>query len=227
MMSGALLKQETDRVHDASDIVEVVGEYVHLCKIGSAGRSTGLCPFHQEKTASFNVNRTRQFYKCFGCGAGGDVFKFVMEIEGVSFVRAKALLAARAGVQLDSQRGTPAERRRYARAAAGGDAMALRLADFANGLMLVTEQQLSDLSSVLSDAVLDPGEALSNLHREVHLLHIATPHDIAARWRAMRLENLEAVSAIEKVGREHREDAARITDVIVELLATSERTGAA
>jgi hypothetical protein len=227
MMSAAQLKQDTDRVRDASDIVKVVGEYVNLRKIGNTGRFTGLCPFHQEKTASFNVNQTRKLYKCFGCGAGGDVFKFVMEIEGVSFVHAKEQLAARAGVPLGNQLLTRAERCRYARAAAGADVLAARLADFADGLVLVTTQKLSDLSSVLPDALSDPGEASNDLHRELYLLHIATPHDIAAMWRAMRLENVEAVSAIEKIGCEHREDSARITEVIVELLAASQRTEAA
>ena len=227
MMSEALLKQDTDRVRDASDIIKVVGEYVRLRKTGSTGRFIGLCPFHLEKTPSFNVNYNRQFYKCFGCGAGGDVFKFVMEIERVNFVRAKALLAARAGVPLGNPCATPAEGRRYARAVADADVLAVRLADFAHGLLLVNIQKLSDLSSVLPGSALDPQETLSDLHREVHLLHIATPHDIAARWRQMGMMNIEALYAIEKVGREHREDAARITDVIVELLAVSLRSEAA
>ena len=63
------------------DIVKVIGEYVRLKRAGASGRYVGLCPFHQEKTPSFAVNQTRQFYKCFGCGEGGDVFKFVMEID--------------------------------------------------------------------------------------------------------------------------------------------------
>ena len=54
----------------AIDIVKVIGEYVRLKRAGASGRYVGLCPFHQEKTPSFNVNQTRQFYKCFGCGAG-------------------------------------------------------------------------------------------------------------------------------------------------------------
>ena len=63
----------------------MVGEYVRLRRMGATGRYLGLCPFHQEKTPSFNVNQTRQFYKCFGCGVGGDVLKFVMEIERPHF----------------------------------------------------------------------------------------------------------------------------------------------
>jgi hypothetical protein len=221
MMSAALLKQETDRVRDASEIVKFVSEYVHLRKVGSTGRFIGLCPFHQEKTPSFNVNQSRQFYKCFGCGAAGDVFKFVMEIEGLSFTRAKELLAGRAGVPLITVCGTPAERRRYARVAPGVDPLAVRLADFNNGLLLATERRLSELSVALVDAGIFEPESLSDLHRQVHLLRIATPHDIASKYRAMSQKNLELVRSLERLGREHCEDAKRITEVIVDLLAAS------
>ena len=60
----------------------------------------GLCPFHQEKTPSFNVNQTRQFYNCFGCGVGGDALKFVMEIDGLSFPETLKLLAERHGIPM-------------------------------------------------------------------------------------------------------------------------------
>ncbi len=63
------------------NIVDVVGQYVRLKRSGAGPRYVGLCPFHSEKTPSFGVHSTLQFYKCFGCDAGGDVFKFVMEIE--------------------------------------------------------------------------------------------------------------------------------------------------
>jgi DNA primase len=82
------------------DIVRVVGEYVRLKRVGATGRYLGLCPFHQEKTPSFNVNQTRQFYKCFGCGVGGDALKFVQEIEGLTFPEALKLLAERNGITL-------------------------------------------------------------------------------------------------------------------------------
>ena len=71
---------------------------MRLRRVGATGRYTGLCPFHQEKTPSFGVNQPRQFYKCFGCGAGGDVLKFVMEIEGMTFPEALNLLAERNGI---------------------------------------------------------------------------------------------------------------------------------
>ncbi len=89
-----------DQVKTASDIVRVAGEYVRLTRIGQAGRHRGLCPFHTEKTPSFWVYQDKQFYKCFGCGVGGDVFKFVMEIEALSFWEALKLLAERNGIPL-------------------------------------------------------------------------------------------------------------------------------
>ena len=82
------------------DIVKVVGEYVRLKRIGATGRYVGLCPFHQEKTPSFSVNQSRQFYKCFGCGAGGDALKFVMEVDGLTFPEALKLLAERNGIPM-------------------------------------------------------------------------------------------------------------------------------
>ena len=80
-------------------IENVVGEYVRLRKSG-VSRYTGLCPFHNEKTPSFSVHAGHQFYKCFGCGASGDVLKFVMEFEHVSFPEALKLLAERNGIPM-------------------------------------------------------------------------------------------------------------------------------
>jgi DNA primase len=82
------------------DIVRVVSDYVRLKKVGGSSRWVGLCPFHSEKTPSFGVNAAQQFYKCFGCGAGGDVFKFVMEVEGLTFWETLKLLAERHGIPL-------------------------------------------------------------------------------------------------------------------------------
>ncbi|MFM1651493.1 DNA primase [Brevibacillus sp. B_LB10_24] len=84
------------RVRAAVDIVDVVGEHVQLKKSGRA--LVGLCPFHSEKTPSFNVNADRQFFHCFGCGAGGSVFDFVMQIEQLTFAEALHKLAERAGI---------------------------------------------------------------------------------------------------------------------------------
>src|SRR5689334_5911803 len=88
-----------EQVKGAVDIVGVVGEHVRLKKSGPY-RYMGLCPFHQEKTPSFTVHVSRQFYKCFSCGAFGDVFKFVMEIEGLSFYEALKSLAERNGIPM-------------------------------------------------------------------------------------------------------------------------------
>ena len=83
------------------DLVEVVGEYVSLRARGS--RFWGLCPFHQEKTASFTVSPERSAYYCFGCSKGGGLIQFVMEIEQLAFPEAVRLLAERAGVQIEAE----------------------------------------------------------------------------------------------------------------------------
>ncbi len=82
-----------------ADIVRIVGDYVKLRKAG-AQNSSGLCPFHSEKTPSFSVHATRQFYHCFGCGASGDVFSFVQKVENVSFPEAVRLIAQKLGVPM-------------------------------------------------------------------------------------------------------------------------------
>ena len=80
------------------DIIEVISDRVKLRKTGN--RWLGLCPFHNEKTPSFSVSQDQQFFHCFGCGKGGDIFTFVMQIEGLSFSEALELLAARAGIEI-------------------------------------------------------------------------------------------------------------------------------
>ncbi len=87
-----------EEVRINNDMVDVVSEYVKLEKKGS--KYFGLCPFHKEKTPSFNVEPTKQFYHCFGCGKGGNVFHFIMNIENLDFVEALKLLADRARIQL-------------------------------------------------------------------------------------------------------------------------------
>jgi DNA primase len=89
-----------DQLKSSIDIVKVIGEYVRLKRSGAGGRYVGLCPFHQEKTPSFSVNQTRQFFKCFGCGKGGDALNFVMEIDGLTFPEALKLLADRNGIAM-------------------------------------------------------------------------------------------------------------------------------
>jgi DNA primase len=87
-----------DRVKQQADIVRVVGEYVQLKKAGQNFR--GLCPFHSEKSPSFNVHPTRQIYHCFGCGKGGDVFSFVMEMEKCEFPDAIRIVAEKCGIAI-------------------------------------------------------------------------------------------------------------------------------
>ena len=95
-------------VAERLSIAEVIGEYVSLKRSGS--NFLGLCPFHGEKTPSFNVNPAREIFHCFGCGAGGDIFSFVMKIEGISFPEALRKLAARAGVAIEDRPLTDAEK---------------------------------------------------------------------------------------------------------------------
>ena len=90
-----------EEVRSKNDIVDVISSYVRLQKKGSS--YFGLCPFHNEKSPSFSVSRQKQMYYCFGCGAGGNVFTFLMEYENYSFVEALKYLADRAGVELPEQ----------------------------------------------------------------------------------------------------------------------------
>jgi DNA primase len=99
-----------DRVKQQADIVRVVGEYVRLKKSGQ--NFTGLCPFHSEKTPSFAVHPVKQIYHCFGCGAGGDVFKFVMEMDKITFPESVRAVAEKCGIAIPKARErTPEERR--------------------------------------------------------------------------------------------------------------------
>jgi len=88
-------------IKEKLDIVEIIGESVQLKKAGTTFK--GLCPFHGEKTPSFTVTPTRETWKCFGCGRGGDIFSFVMERDGVDFPTALRSLAGRAGVELSER----------------------------------------------------------------------------------------------------------------------------
>src|SRR5215470_20459784 len=81
-----------------ADIVDVIGDYVQLKRSGANAK--GLCPFHQEKTPSFTVSPVKGFFYCFGCHASGDVFRFLMQYENMSFPEAVRFLAARYGVRI-------------------------------------------------------------------------------------------------------------------------------
>ncbi|MCI9124164.1 MAG: DNA primase [Eubacterium sp.] len=90
-----------EEVRSANDIVDVIAGYVRLQKKGNS--HFGLCPFHNEKTASFSVSQDKQMYYCFGCGAGGNVFTFLMQYENFTFQEALKALADRAGIRLPEQ----------------------------------------------------------------------------------------------------------------------------
>jgi DNA primase catalytic core len=110
------MDQSTEEVRRRADLVEVVGQYVALRPAGH-DRWKACCPFHDEKSPSFYVSREKGFYKCFGCGVSGDVFKFVQQIENLSFPEAKRQLAERYGVALPRGGGkelTPEQQAAYA-----------------------------------------------------------------------------------------------------------------
>ncbi len=100
-----------DQLKQQADIVRIVGEYVQLRKSGAQNFS-GLCPFHKEKTASFSVHASKQFFYCFGCHAKGDVFEFVQKVENITFGEAVRLIAQKLGVPMPKvQYGSPEEQR--------------------------------------------------------------------------------------------------------------------
>lgn len=98
-----------EEVRSRNDIVDVIGSYVKLKKKGSS--YMGLCPFHNEKTGSFSVTPSKQMYHCFGCGAGGNVFTFLMQYENYTFVEAMQELAQRVGIELPQHEMTDAQKK--------------------------------------------------------------------------------------------------------------------
>lgn len=109
-------REDLDRIRDAIDFAGLVEQRVELRRAGT-GRMTGLCPFHDERTPSFSVNVDEKLFHCFGCGEGGDIFKYVELTEGVEFADAVQLLADRAGIELKTEEEDPqtAERRKRER----------------------------------------------------------------------------------------------------------------
>jgi DNA primase len=103
-------REKIDDVREHTNLVEVIKRHVELKRAGT-GNWKGLCPFHAEKTPSFNVQESRQYFHCFGCGEKGDVFGFLMKIEQRSFMEILRDLAQQAGVELPEKEMTPAERR--------------------------------------------------------------------------------------------------------------------
>ena len=98
---------DISRIEEATDIVEIISEYVSLKKDGASFK--GCCPFHNEKTPSFKVNPAKQIYKCFGCGKGGDAVSFVMEHDHLSYPDALRKLAKRAHIEIEERERTPEE----------------------------------------------------------------------------------------------------------------------
>src|SRR5512146_1937254 len=116
-MHAALMANPGDfayTVKQQADIVRIVGEYVKLRKAGAQNWS-GLCPFHKEKTGSFSVHATRQFYHCFGCGASGDVFSFVQKLENITFPEAVRVVTQKLGIPLPKVTYSSPEEAREAR----------------------------------------------------------------------------------------------------------------
>ena len=107
-------EQFIDELVARCDIADVVGQYVHLTPKG--GSLWGCCPFHNEKTPSFHVVPERQIFKCFGCGKGGGVISFIMEMEHLPFPDAVRQLAQRAGMELPAEDGDGQGRKKRARA---------------------------------------------------------------------------------------------------------------
>lgn len=105
-MAGKIRARDIEEVKSRVNIADVVGEYVSL-KNASVGSLKGLCPFHDEKSPSFNVRPMQGFYHCFGCGEGGDVYKFLQQMESISFYEAVEKLAARVGFELTYEDGGP------------------------------------------------------------------------------------------------------------------------
>ncbi|MEA3543604.1 MAG: DNA primase [Thermodesulfobacteriota bacterium] len=101
-MIGSISEAKINEVREQTDIVELISQYVSLKRSGA--NHMGLCPFHVEKSPSFSVNSARQFYHCFGCGVGGDVFSFLMKTEGLAFPDAVRRLAERIGIELEEYR---------------------------------------------------------------------------------------------------------------------------
>jgi DNA primase len=108
----SLIPPETvEQIAASNDIVEVISSYIPLKRAGVMWKA--LCPFHQERSPSFSVNPQRQIFKCFGCGAGGSVIRFVMSYENMDFVSAAKKLAERAGIKIEQAEMSPEDTARY------------------------------------------------------------------------------------------------------------------
>ncbi|MBT2754698.1 DNA primase [Mesobacillus foraminis] len=110
-MAERIAEEKINEIRQAVEIVDVIGDYVQLKKHGR--NYFGLCPFHGENTPSFSVSPDKQIYHCFGCGAGGNVFSFLMEVDGLSFQEAALKLAERTNIELEIEAASPLKRKAY------------------------------------------------------------------------------------------------------------------
>src|SRR5438876_269733 len=110
-MRGLISQATREQIRAANDIVDVIGSYLPLKRAGA--NFVAVCPFHKEKTPSFNVNPQRQVFHCFGCHKGGDVFRFVQEYENINFPEAVQRLAERARIPLEIERDPAQQKSRF------------------------------------------------------------------------------------------------------------------
>src|SRR6058998_3879531 len=110
-MAGLFSSATLEQIRAASDVVDVVGSYLPLKRAGA--NFVTLCPFHKEKTPSFNVNPRKQIFHCFGCHKGGDVFRFVQDYENLSFPEALRRLAERAGLPVEFEQNPAQQQARH------------------------------------------------------------------------------------------------------------------
>lgn len=130
----AVPRHIVDEIRSRVDIVELIGRTVTLRKKGTSW--TGLCPFHSEKTPSFNVVPNKGIYHCFGCGEGGDAFKFLIKTQGMSFMEAVKDLASATGIVIEEREATPEERARLERRADLYDVVEAAAKYFENTLLV-------------------------------------------------------------------------------------------
>lgn len=201
-MSRVVPRPVIEDIRARCDIEDVVGSYIPLKRAGTTLKA--LCPFHQEKTPSFTVNRQRQIFHCFGCGAGGDVIKFVMLRENVDFMTALRILAKRAGVELrmDADDGDGVAKDRLFQA--------LEQAALFFRSMLAEDESAAEARAYLKSRVLD-GEAA-----ETYGIGFAPPGwnhmEALGRSKGWGLDLLEAAGLVkpsEKPGRSTHYDRFR------------------
>src|SRR4051794_40133683 len=145
-MSDRIAEETINEIRQASDIVDIISEYVQLKKQGR--NYFGLCPFHGENSPSFSVSPDKQIFYCFGCGAGGNVFSFLMELEGASFSEAALKIAERSGIELEISQTPGGDPKRHAELQPYFDAHEL-LRKFYHHLLVNTKEGQEPLEYLL------------------------------------------------------------------------------